>query len=279
LRLVWRLRPGVILSGAPEVSFLALLLRPLFPPKTRVLVRQNATVSAALAFCGLPLYTRWLYRLLYRHADRVICQSRAMAEDLARELGLGAEQIAVLPNPVDVEGIRAASKAPHQWAGPGPHLVAAGRLAPEKGFDMLLNALAAVRGRFPHADLIVAGAGQEETALKSLCHSLGLEAAVSFAGQVDCPYAFFPGATVFVLSSRYEGMPNALLEAAAAGLPLVALPASGGVRDLLRGQPGAWLARRSPRRPLRRRCLRLFTPSVPENGSATRSSRLQSIWP
>ncbi len=110
LRLVWRLRPGVILSGAPEVSFLVLLLRPLFPPKTRVLVRQNGTVSAALAFGGLPRYTRWLYRLLYRHADRVICQSRAMAEDLARELGIGEEQIAVLPNPVDLEGIRAAPK-------------------------------------------------------------------------------------------------------------------------------------------------------------------------
>ena len=246
LRLVWRLRPSVILSGAPEVSFLVILLRPLFPLKTRVLLRQNGTVSAALAFGGLPRYTRWLYRLLYRHADRVICQSRAMAEDLARELGLGAEQIAVLPNPVDLEGIQAAKDAPYVWSGPGPHLLAVGRLSREKGFDLLLEALATVRGRFPHADLIIvgggAGAGREEAALKSLCRSLGLEAAVYFAGQVDCPYAFFPGATLFVLSSRYEGMPNALLEAAAAGLPLVALPASGGVADLLRGQPGAWLA-------------------------------------
>jgi glycosyltransferase involved in cell wall biosynthesis len=242
LRLVWRLRPGVILSGAPEVSFLVLLLRALFPPKTFVLVRQNGTVSAALAFGGLPRYTRWLYRLLYRHADRVICQSRAMAEDLRRELGIGEELIAILPNPVDLEGIRAASNAPHQWNGAGPHLLAVGRLAAEKGFDLLLEALAIVRERFPQADLIIAGGGGEETALKSLCRSLGLEAAVRFAGQVDCPYAFFPGATLFVLSSRYDAMPNALLEAAFAGLPLVALPASGGVTDLLRDRPGAWLA-------------------------------------
>jgi glycosyltransferase involved in cell wall biosynthesis len=52
-----------------------------------------------------------------------------------------------------------------------------------------------------------------------------------------------PEATLFVLPSRHEGMPNALLEAAAAGLPLVATPASGGVVDLLRGRPGAWLAK------------------------------------
>ena len=95
---------------------------------------------------------------------------------------------------------------------------------------------------FPGADLIIAGSGPEEATLKLLCRSLCLESAVSFAGHVDPVFAFFPGTTLFVLSSRYEGMPNALLEAAAAGLPLVATPASGGIVDLLCGQPGAWLA-------------------------------------
>ena len=247
LRLVWHLRPRVVLSGAVHVNFMALLLRPFFPPKTCVLVRQSTTASSVLSSGGVPPYTRWLYRLLYRRADRVICQSRAMAEDLARKAGIGRDRIAVLPNPVDLEGIRAAqNNPPHQnpscWRGVGPHLLAVGRLTQEKGFDMLLEALATIRRQSPGADLIILGAGSEEAALKALCRSLGLDDAVHFAGHVDRPYAFFPGATLFVLSSRYEGMPNALLEAAAAGLPLVATPASGGVVDLLRGQPGAWLA-------------------------------------
>ena len=117
-----------------------------------------------------------------------------------------------------------------------------GRLSWEKGFDLLLKALVVVRERFPQVSLILAGAGREETALKSLSSELGLETVVRFAGYVDHPYTFFPEATLFVLPSRHEGMPNALLEAAAAGLPLVATPASGGVVDLLRGRPGAWLA-------------------------------------
>ena len=242
LLLVWRLRPDVILSGAPEISFLALLLRPFFPARTRVLVRQNGTVSAALAHGGVPRYTRLLYRLLYLRADRVICQSRAMAEDLARETGVRNERIVVLPNPVDLEGILAARDAPSEWNGPGPHLLAVGRLSREKGFDLLIEALAALRKRFPVADLILVGSGREEMALKALCRSLEMETAVRFAEQVDPPYEFFQGATLFVLPSRYEGMPNALLEAAAAGLPLVSTPASGGVVDLLTGQPGAWLA-------------------------------------
>jgi glycosyltransferase involved in cell wall biosynthesis len=247
LALIRRIRPDVILSGAAHLNFLVLLLRPFFPRQTRVLVRQDTTVSSVLAFGGVPWYTFLLYRLLYRRADHIICQSRAMADDLARELHLRKESIAVLPNPVDLDAIRATangvpSQAPACWLGPGPHLLAVGRLAPEKGFDLLLEALVTVRERFPKTDMIIAGSGPEESALKAHCRSLGLEFAVCLPGFVQRPYIFYAGASLFVLSSRHEGMPNALLEAAAAGLPIVATPASGGVVDLLRDRPGAWLA-------------------------------------
>lgn len=242
LRLIWRLRPAVVLTGAAEVSFLVLLLRPLFPTGTSVLVRQNATATSVMAFGRLPRLTRLLYRLLYRNSDRVICQSRDMARDLAEAAEISAEQVAVLPNPVDLAGIKAALHAPGAERSAGLQLLAVGRLSREKGFDLLLQAMAIVRERFPQVKLILVGTGGEGQALKSLCRQLGMEDAVGFAGRVDPPYAFFPRTTLFVLPSRHEGMPNALLEAAAAGLPIVATPASGGVVDLLRNRPGAWLA-------------------------------------
>jgi glycosyltransferase involved in cell wall biosynthesis len=243
LQLIRRLKPDALLSGMFHLNFLVLLLRPLFPSGTRVLVRQNGTVSAALAFGNLPAYTRLLYRLLYRHADSVICQTPAMARDLAAELAIEENRLTVLPNPLDVDAIRSAiAKSPDTWTGPGPHLLAVGRLSREKGFDLLLRALAIVREQIPYAGLAIAGAGPEEAALKAQCRDLGLEGAVRFAGRVDHPAAYFPGASAFVLSSRHEGLPNALLEAAAGGLPIVALPASQGVVDLLRGRPGVWLA-------------------------------------
>ncbi len=243
LRLVWRLKPMVILSGMAHLNFLVLLLRPLFPAGTVVLVRQNGTVSAALEFGDLPGYTRLLYRLLYRFADRVVCQTRAMAADLARETGVRPERIEVLPNPVDIEGIRAAvERSPSVWTGPGPHLLAVGRLAPVKGFDLLLRAVARLRQRYENADVMLAGTGQEEAGLKELAAELGLGEAVRFAGHVEAPSSLFSGASLFVLSSRHEGLPNSLLEAAAGGLPMVALPSSEGVVDLLSGQPGVWLA-------------------------------------
>jgi glycosyltransferase involved in cell wall biosynthesis len=242
LRLVWRFRPAVILSGSAEISFLVLLLRQFFPPNTKVLVRQNGTVSSALASGSVPRYTRLLYQWLYRRADRIICQSRAMAEDLARVLQIDREALTVMPNPIDLEGIRNAKGDAGAWTGAGPHLLAVGRLSREKGFDLLIEAMSKVCARFPDADLTIVGAGVEEAGLRQLCRQLELENCVRFTGRTDHPYDYLPGATLFVLSSRYEGMPNALLEAAAAGLPLVATPASGGVVDLLRDRPGAWVA-------------------------------------
>ncbi len=246
LNLVRETNPDVILSGIAHLNFLVLLLRPLYPSQTRVLVRQNGTVSSALAFGNLPWYTRSLYRLLYRHAHCVICQTRAMAEDMMREIGISRDRLAVLPNPVDAAAIRRsmaqASNAWNSWQGPGPHLLAVGRLSREKGFDLLLQALNIIRQQFPDAGLIVAGSGPEAANLKAQCGELGIDANVRFVGQVAHPYAYFPGADVFVLSSRQEGLPNSLLEAASAGLPIVALPASAGIVDLLREQPGTWLA-------------------------------------
>ena len=134
LGLVRRLKPDLILSGMFHLNFLVLLLRPLFPRRTRVLVRQNGTVSAALCLRGATLVHALLYRLLYRYADRVICQTQAMASDLAAELRLPQSRIAVLPNPVDVAEIRDFSGVnPELKAGKGPHLLAVGRLSREKG--------------------------------------------------------------------------------------------------------------------------------------------------
>lgn len=241
LGLVRRLKPDLIFSGMAHLSLVVLILRPVFPRGTRVLIRQNATASSSLRFGGLPWYTRLLYRLLFPRADRILCQTNAMARDLATLTS--SARIAVLPNPVDVDGIRAeASKSNSRWKGPGPHLLAVGRLSPEKGFDILLRAFFRVSLHFPHADLTIVGSGQEETTLRSLADEFGVSPAVRFAGQVDLPAAFFPGATVYVLCSRHEGMPNALLEAAAGGLPIVALPSSQGIVELVEGQSGVWLA-------------------------------------
>lgn len=238
LGLVRRLRPNLILSTMAHLNFLVLALRPLFPRGTRVAVRQNGTVSAMLADLRSPGLTRMLYRLLYPRADAVLCQSAPMADDL-RANGVVRGRLVVAPNPVDTAE---ANAIPVPWPGAGPNLLAVGRLVPQKGFDLLLEAAAHLRLRHPQLSLTIAGAGPEAPDLQSRCERLGLRAAVRFPGHVANPAVYYAGASIFVSSSRQEGMPNALLEAAAAGLPIVATPSSGGLVDLLQGQPGVWLA-------------------------------------
>jgi len=248
LRLVHRLKPDLILSGMAHLNSLVLLLRPLFPRKTRVLVRQNGTVTAALAIDRNRRRTRLLYRLLYHRADRIICQTHAMAKDLESEIRISEEQIVVLANPVDVEDLRARSESvpkllTSQETESAPwYLLAVGRLAHEKGLDLLLKAFVMIRKQLPGIHIVIAGEGPEKCALTALCRELGIEPAVQFLGHVDRPSAWFPGALLYVLPSRHDAMPNALLEAAAWGLPIVSMPASEGLVDLLRDQPGVWLA-------------------------------------
>jgi len=262
LRLLRKLRPQVVLSNMFHLNFLVLLLRRFFGFSTRILIRQNGTASSALA--DLPGYNRLLYRYLYRRADCVVCQSAAMTIDLADNFAVPENRLYVLPNPIDFDAVRSAVPVPSDaWPDSGPHMLAVGRLSPEKGFDLLIEALSLVRHHFPSADLVIAGSGSEESSLKALRQALFLDSAVRFTGHVTEPAAYFPAATLFVLSSRHEGLPNALLEAAAAGLPIVSTPASEGLVDLLRQQPGVWI-----------------TPaSTPESIADTLTSALSTLEP
>jgi glycosyltransferase involved in cell wall biosynthesis len=132
--------------------------------------------------------------------------------------------------------------APAKLDRDGLLVLAIGRLVPEKGFDILLDAFAALSPPFHSAELIIAGTGPLKDALMQQAQALRIDHRVHFPGHVPDPICHFPHASLFLLSSRTEGLPNALLEAAASGLPVVATPASPGLIDLLQNQDGAWIA-------------------------------------
>lgn len=239
MRLVRQVHPDLILSGMAHLNLAVLMLQPMFPGKIHVVVRQNSVPSSNDAGHLTPL----LYRMLYHRADAVICQTQTMAEAVAQAEGSNAN-VCILTNPVNVEAVRAREHLHDSyWNGPGPHLLAIGRLAPEKGFDLLLCAMASLRRSYPTIDLTILGAGGEEKRLTEQRKQLSLDDTVRFAGYVPDPETWFGGASMFVLPSRREGLPNALLEAAAAGLPIVATPALGGLSETLSGKEGVWLAR------------------------------------
>lgn len=171
----------------------------------------------------------------YRRADAVIAVSRAMADDLVPRFGLPADGVKVIRNPVvtpDLAGL-AAAPCPHPWLQEGePVIVGMGRFTRQKDFPTLLRAFARLCRQHP-ARLVLLGDGAGKAACAQIATELGIADRVLLPGFAVNPYAWLARARLFVLSSRWEGSPNALAEALALGVPCVATDCLSGPRELL----------------------------------------------
>ena len=164
----------------------------------------------------------------------------AMVREFAETFRIPERKLTRIYNPLDVEAVRRLADQgdnPFEAHGPGPHLIAAGRLSPVKGFDTLIESVPKLLALRPEAKLWIAGAFDpvraHERELLELRDALGLSENVHFLGFVENPFTLFRHADLFVLSSRYEGLPNVLLEALACGCPVLALDCPGGTREVL----------------------------------------------
>ena len=152
-----------------------------------------------------------------------------------------------MPNGIDF--VRIEQLAAEELPNPDddlPLVVAAGRLAPEKGYEVLIEAHGLARARVPHR-LMIFGQGPERERLEALIHELRLEDTASLAGYVLNHYPWMRHASLLCLSSYHEGMPLVLIEALSLGTPVVATRCSEGVAELLReGELGALVEPGSP---------------------------------
>ena len=226
-----RIRPDVVHTHGYQADILA----------ASACRRSGAAVVTTMhGFTGTDLKVRgyeWLQRRAIRRHDAVVAVSGLLARQLAGS-GVPAERVEVIPNVLPP---------------PGPHLVRAtarrrlkleegqwvigwvGRLSHEKGLDILLDALA--RLAEPRVHLAVIGDGPEREALHARAARLGLDAQVTWCGAIPRAERYYPAFDLLVLSSRTEGSPLVLLEAMAAGTPVVAAEV-GGVRETISPKQG-----------------------------------------
>jgi glycosyltransferase involved in cell wall biosynthesis len=233
-----REQPVAMLSVMDYVNITALWARHLASVTTRLVVSEHNTVSQAASHA-----TDWRGRLMprmirrfYPWADGIVAVSKGVADDLAHATGLPRSAINVIYNPVITPELQEKLNAPlsHPWFMPGqpPVLLAVGRLTIVKDFSVLVQAFAKVR-RIRPARLLILGEGRERPTLEALVKKLDLERDVSMPGFVENPYAFMAQAAVFVLSSRCEALPTALIEALYCRSTIVATDCPGGVREVL----------------------------------------------
>jgi len=238
----WSLRPEVIITTLGHLNLYLLCGRFLFPRNMRVLVREANTASISLDSTGRPQFYRFLYRRQYPRSDKVICSSHYMKNDLIRNFGVPPEKTTVIPNPVDTAKIKTLCRSDYNPYCPGKvHLVAVGWLIYQKGFDLLLRSLEYAAKQLPDVHLTIVGDGPQRESLTNMAEDLGVGKHVSLVGHKDNPFLYMANADLFVSSSRWEGLPNAVLESLACGTPVIAFDCPGGTNEIIRDGKNGWL--------------------------------------
>ena len=208
----------------------------------RVVFNQQTPMTAFLEDGDYAWRSGWRRTLFntvtragYSAADLVVVTSKGVGDDLVQSFGVRPASITVIPNPVDIGAVTAASTEPidevvaSAWT--RPVIVAAGRLAEAKNYPLLIDAMAIVREQID-ARLFILGTGDLEPMIRERIRDRGLDNAVVLCGFQKNPWKYVARADVFALSSHYEGFGNVLIEAMACGVPVVAT-ASAGTRDII----------------------------------------------
>jgi glycosyltransferase involved in cell wall biosynthesis len=226
----------------------SILAKRLLRGRLPLVALEGIHLSAALHFSGdlgieAKLYLgliKQLVKRFYPLADAVVARSKGVAEDLVQNMKVPRERVHVIYNPTDPE-IEAKAQEPfeHPWFKNSkiPVILCVARLAPEKDLPTLIRAFSVVRKERP-AKLAILGEGSERAKLEALVKELGLEGDVWMPGFVDNPFKFMKRATVFALSSKFEGFGMVIAEALAVGTPVVSTDCPSGPAEILGG--GKW---------------------------------------
>jgi len=226
-----QLNPKVIFSTLGYINIALLSVRWLLPRKTKIWIREANLPSISLPNNSYPKLMAFLYRSLYKRANKLICTSKRMKYEFISDFLVPKSIIEILPNPVDVDKIRTSFLPVKRFDKGGVCYVASGRLTFQKGFDRLLFWFSKLENK--NSTLVILGDGSLKDELIRESELLGLQDIVNFIGFCDNPWQWYAGADVFLLPSRWEGMPNSALEALACGTPVIATMESGGVSDLV----------------------------------------------
>ena len=235
-----RERPDVLLSSSNPANLTALIARRMAGSDTPVAISVNVQASSAATRAGRHPLLAKLMRRLYPEADSIVAISQGVADDLASFASLAPSRIETIHNPVDAARIAELGAEPHSdpWLVEGavPLVLAVGKLKRQKDFATLLRAFAKLRARRP-VRLVILGRGPEHGALRRLASELGVAGDVRLPGFARNPAAWMARASVFAVSSAWEGFSNVLVEALACGTPVVSTDCPSGPAEIL--QDGA----------------------------------------
>ena len=229
--------PDAILSFLWYSGIVAIVAKKLSGINTVTItaIRNFLSICIRREKCGLA--KTFLAKRLLKYSSATLVLAKPMKEDMVEKFNLDREKIHIIPNPVDIPKIkaRASEKIDHPWFGSDkniPVIIAIGRLTEQKGYPHLLEAFKNILSQQP-ARLFIIGSGQDQAKLEKLVANYGIGENVCLAGVLRNPLPYLAKSDVFVLSSFYEGFPNAMVEAMALAVPVVATNCPSAVSDII----------------------------------------------
>ncbi|MEA2111203.1 MAG: glycosyltransferase [Campylobacterota bacterium] len=240
IKAIHTLSPDIVFSAFGYLNLIISCFIPLFKKEIHFIARESNTVSIKNPQEKFPRLFNWLYRRFYKNFELIIAQSEYMKNDLVVNYEIAKQKIHVIYNPVNVAKIRAYSQeTPTSYPIKNRvNLLCVGRLNYQKGLDRLLHAMAQLDSTF---HLSILGDGSLLQELKQLSHDLNITDRVSFLGYQSNPYSYMSQADLLILPSRFEGLPNVVLEANSCGLPVVAFNSPGGTAEIINDKINGFL--------------------------------------
>jgi glycosyltransferase involved in cell wall biosynthesis len=220
-------KPDIIISSFPHITLPLLSIKRFLPENTSIIAREPNMVSLSLSNSSFLILLKIMHKLLLPFADKVIVNSNAMYLDLQKR-GVNISKLEVLHNPVDYIKLRNI-KTFIRYSGRGLRLISVGRLVYQKGFDRLLPIIKNIK----NCHLTILGEGNEFKNLNRLVEDLNIKEKIDFKGYKNDSNRYIAAADFFVLPSRWEGLPNVVLESLVLGTPVVSFKEIEGLKDIL----------------------------------------------
>mgnify|MGYP001970062950 CR=1 FL=1 len=231
-------RPNVIMSSSMHSNVLVLLAKIVSRTNTKVILRVGSPLSVVFSkWKGRDKVIAFFTRKIYKKADKIIAVSKGIADDIVKVTNTPREKIVTIHNPKDVDFIRKQSEeyVPDVFKkNKGPFVLSVGRFTEAKDHPTLIKSFLQVRKKIKDLHLVLLGDGGDRGYIEKMVRAKNIEDCVSFEGYQENPYVYMKNADVFVLSSKWEGLPNVLSEALVCGMDIIATDSPmGGAREIL----------------------------------------------
>lgn len=201
----------------------------------RFIARETNVLSPEIT-SKYKIFYKWLYSLFYNNYNRIIVQSEDMRHDMISSFGIKESIISKINNPINTDLVIRQSKQQSSLAFNASlfNFVCLGRITYQKGYDILFKRISELDEKIrAKIHIYILGTGPLESELKDLVDTLNLGSYISFEGFQLNPYVYLAKADGLILSSRYEGFPNVLLESGVLGVPVLANRCPGGINEII----------------------------------------------